>query len=226
MKTVATAAAITVAAVKTKYPQGAEKMLTRALLHMDIPSGGLPADIGVVVSNVATVGEVGTLLPRGQGLIERVVTVTGHGIDRPGNYLVPLGTPLDFLLEQVGFNGSARQVLFGGPMMGKSVAFLDTPVTKGVSGIVVLAEDEISPPRKTYPCIRCGECVTACPIHLNPSRLGLLARNSRFEEMASSYNLMDCFECGSCAYVCPSNIPLVQLFRLSKGILRERSTKR
>jgi len=213
---------ISVEVLTTKYPQGAEKMLTRALLNREIPSGGLPADVGVMVSNVTTVAEIGTLLPAGQGLIERVITVTGPGVERPGNYLVPVGTPLMFLLEHVGLNDRAAEVIFGGPMMGKGVAFLETPITKGVSGILVLSARELPRADQVFPCIRCGECVKACPMRLNPSTLGILARRNQFELMAERYHLMDCFECGSCSFVCPSHIPLVQHFRVAKEVLRER----
>jgi electron transport complex protein RnfC len=211
--------------LQTKYPQGAEKMLTKALLDREIPSGGLPADIGVLVSNVATAAEIGELLPEGRGLIERVVTVTGRGVARPGNYLVPLGTPLDFLLESVGFSGTAKQVIFGGPMMGKAVVFLETPTTKGLTGIVVMDEGELTTHGEALPCIRCGECVRACPMGLNPSRLGLHARRGSYDSMKEDYHLLDCFECGCCSYVCPSDIPLVQLFRTAKGVLRKTAAK-
>lgn len=212
---------ISVEVLETKYPQGAEKMLTAALLKREIPSGGLPAQAGVMVSNVTTVAEIGTLLPRGQGLIERVITVGGQGVTRPGNYLIPVGTPLSFVLEQVGVEGGAREVLFGGPMMGRGVAFVETPITKPVSGILVLTAPELPRAGRTRPCIKCGYCVTACPMHLNPSMLGILARKEQFEAAADHYRLFDCFECGCCAFVCPSNIPLVQHFRVAKEIVRE-----
>ncbi len=129
---------ISVEAVETKYPQGAEKMLIKSLLGREVPVGGLPADIGVAVYNVGTLAQMGELLPERRGLIERVVTVSGPGVRRPGNYLVPIGTPLRFLLEQVGTTEDAHEVILGGPMMGMSVASLDVPVTKAVSGVVVL----------------------------------------------------------------------------------------
>lgn len=195
-------------------------MLTRALLKRDIPNGRLPAHIGVMVSNVTTVAEIGTLLPLGQGLIERVITIGGEGVKRPGNYLMPIGTPLNFVLEHVGLEGQAREVIFGGPMMGKSVAFLETPITKGVSGILVLTEPELPGGRKVYPCIKCAQCVEVCPMSLNPSMLGILARKDAFEAMADRFHLFDCFECGCCAYVCPANIPLVQHFRIAKSTVR------
>ncbi len=213
---------ISVEAVETKYPQGAEKMLAKALLNREIPSGGLPAHVGIMVSNVATAAEMGELLPAGRGLIERVVTVSGKGVKRPGNYIIPLGTPLDFILKTLGLEGNARQVIFGGPMMGKAVTYLETPTTKGLTGIVVLADGEIEPMEdEISPCIRCASCVEVCPIHLNPSRLGILAKKNLFEKMRDEYHLLDCFECGCCSYVCPSNIPLVHQFRLAKGMLRK-----
>jgi electron transport complex protein RnfC len=215
-----------VQAVPTKYPQGAEKMLVKSLLWREVPAGGLPSQIGVVVNNVGTLAMLGRLLPHGHGLTERVVTVTGPGIDRPGDYWVPIGTPLRHVLEVVGADVSAREVILGGPMMGQSVASLDVPVTKGVSGILVYVGvriDDGEVGRKIYPCIRCGECVNACPMGLNPAMLGQLAECKDYDSMGSSYHLGDCFECGCCTYVCPSNIPLVQQFRAAKSILRDRA---
>jgi electron transport complex protein RnfC len=213
---------VSVEVLETKYPQGAEKMLATALLNREIPSGGLPVDVGIMCSNVTTLAEIGTLLPRGQGLIERVITITGEAVERPGNYMMPVGTPLAFALEQVGLQGEGREVIFGGPMMGKGVAFMETPITKAVSGILVLGKPQLAAKRRIYPCIRCGECVRSCPMHLNPSALGILARKNEFEPMGEDYHLFDCFECGCCSYVCPSNIPLVQQFRIAKQVIREK----
>jgi electron transport complex protein RnfC len=210
--------------VQSRYPQGAEKMLIEAVLGVQVPDRGLPADLGVAVYNVGTLAQLGELLPQGRGLIERVVTVSGPGVERPGNYLVPIGTPVGFVLEQTGLAADANEVILGGPMMGMTVASLDVPVTKGVSGIVVYtrgAEDQQA--RNQYPCIKCGRCVEACPMHLNPSALGQLARKRDYATMARSYHLDQCFECGCCAYVCPSNIPLTQYFRIAKSINRERA---
>jgi len=209
-------------AVETKYPQGAEKMLISSLLGKEVPSGGIPADIGVAVYNVGTLAQLGELIPQTRGLIERVVTVSGPGVQHPGNYLVPIGTPLRFLMEQVGTTSEANEVIMGGPMMGMSVASLDVPVTKGVSGVVVFLKDS-GDQRQTpvYPCIKCGECLRACPIHLNPSMLGQLAGVREYEVMEQEYHLNECFECGCCSYVCPSGIPLTQYFRIAKAINRE-----
>ena len=216
---------IAVEDVPTKYPQGSEKMLIMALFGVEIPSGGLPLNFGMVVLNVGTLAQLGKLLPAGEGLVERVVTVTGPGVKRPGDYRVPLGTPMKFLLEYAGAPASSRQVILGGPMMGQAAASLDVPVTKGISGLLVLrGEDMVKPESvRTYPCIKCGECVESCPMGLNPSLLGMLAAKREYDLMGSGYHLGDCFECGCCSYVCPSNIPLVQQFRVAKQVLRERS---
>ncbi|MFM1891389.1 MAG: electron transport complex subunit RsxC [Pseudomonadota bacterium] len=214
---------ITAEAVQTKYPQGAEKMLIESLLGAQVPEGGLPADVGVAVYNVGTVAQMGELLPRGRGLIERVVTVSGPGVERPGNYLVPLGTPVQFLLDYVGIGAEANEVILGGPMMGTTVASMEVPVTKGVSGIVVYQRgDPDQKKRFVFPCIKCARCVEACPMQLNPSLLGQLAQARDYERMEREYHLNLCFECGCCAYVCPSNIPLTQYFRIAKSINRER----
>jgi electron transport complex protein RnfC len=141
----------------------------------------------------------------------------------------PTATPLQFVLDYAGIPAGTgidrRQVILGGPMMGQAIASLDVPITKGVSGVLVfrhrdmMAQDQ----RRTYPCIKCGECVESCPMGLNPSTLGMLAAKREYDLMGSDYHLGDCFECGCCTYVCPSNIPLVQQFRVAKQILRERA---
>ncbi len=209
-------------AVETKYPQGAEKMLITSLLGMEVPSGGIPADIGVAVYNVGTLAQMGDLVPQSRGLIERVVTVSGHNVEKPGNYLVPIGTPLRFLLEQAGANLESTEVVMGGPMMGMSTASLDVAITKGVSGVVVFRKPDTDlAQRQVYPCIKCSACLDACPLHLNPAMLGQLAGVRRYEEMEGDYHLNDCFECGCCSYVCPSNIPLTQYFRIAKAVNRE-----
>jgi electron transport complex protein RnfC len=212
--------------VPTKYPQGSEKMLIMALFGIEIPAGGLPVSLGMVVNNVGTLAALGKLLPAGRGLTERVVTITGPGVAKPGDYIVPLGTPLRFVLDYAGAPGAdARQVILGGPMMGQAAASLDVPITKGMSGVLVLLGDVLDQNErlKTYPCIKCSECVESCPMGLNPSQLGMLAAKREYDLMGSHYHLGECFECGCCTYVCPSNIPLVQQFRVAKQILREKA---
>jgi electron transport complex protein RnfC len=212
--------------VPTKYPQGSEKMLIMALFGVEIPSGTLPIAMNMVVNNVGTLAALGRLLPQGRGLTERVVTVTGPGVARPGDYRVPLGTPLQFVLDYAGAPAKAREVILGGPMMGQAIASLDVPVTKGVSGVLVFRKEDMAAreSRQTYPCIKCGECVESCPMGLNPSTLGMLAAKREYETMGSNYHLGECFECGCCTYVCPSSIPLVQQFRVAKQVLREKAT--
>jgi electron transport complex protein RnfC len=213
---------VSVEVVPVKYPQGAEKMLITSLLGREVPSGGLPIDVHAVVVNVATTAEIGRLLPHGRGIQERVVTITGPAVQKKGNYLVPIGTPLRYVLEQVGVKGTVSEVYMGGPMMGVAVSNLDISIVKGTSGIVIFTEEDVSRPEQVYPCIKCGACVDACPLSLNPSKLGILAKFEAYDKMASEFHLMDCFECGSCSFVCPSHIPLVQYFRLSKSIVRKR----
>ena len=212
--------------VPTKYPQGSEKMLIMALNGVEIPAGGLPVSLGMVVNNVGTLAALGKLLPAGRGLTERVVTITGPGVAKPGDYIVPLGTPLRFVLDYAGAPGAdARQVILGGPMMGQAAASLDVPITKGMSGVLVMLGTDLAQREqiKTYPCIKCAECVESCPMGLNPSQLGMLAAKREYDLMGSHYHLGECFECGCCTYVCPSNIPLVQQFRVAKQILREKA---
>ncbi|HEX8962261.1 MAG TPA: 4Fe-4S dicluster domain-containing protein, partial [Rhodocyclaceae bacterium] len=207
------------------YPQGAGEMLIKTLTGREVPPDARAYTTGAYVQNVATLAEIGELLPRGRGFIERVITVVGPGIKWPGNYLVPIGTPLKFLLDEAGVIDESIEVVFGGPMMGSAVASLDTPITKGVGGILVFRGKEVQAraSRKTYPCIKCGECVESCPMGLNPSTLGMLAVKREYQAMADGYRLGACFECGSCTYVCPANIPLVQHFRVAKQMLRRNS---
>jgi electron transport complex protein RnfC len=207
-----------------KYPQGAEKLVIQSLLGCEVPSGGLPADVHAICVNVATTAEIGRLLPRGRGIQERVITIAGSGVRREGNYRIPIGTPVRFALEQCDMTDDVSRVFMGGPMMGAAVSNLDIPITKGTSGITAFAATdtrESTGHNKIYPCIHCARCVEACPIFLNPSQLGLLAKNELYTEMAEDYHLMDCFECGACSFVCPSHIPLVQYFRLAKKMVRK-----
>jgi electron transport complex protein RnfC len=213
--------AVEVAALTVKYPQGAEKMLIDAVMGVEVPSGRLPIDIGVVVQNVGTVVALADLFDRGQPLIERVVTVTGPGVRRPANVLVPIGTPLRALLDHCGgLDPRARRVVLGGPMMGMTQKDLDVPVTKGVSGVLALIDE--APGLVEEACIRCGRCLEACPMRLNPQRLALLVRHERIDD-AKALHILDCFECASCSFVCPSRLPLVQLMRVGKAMVRQKA---
>ncbi len=210
--------------LETKYPQGAEKMLITAVLKKEVPSGKLPIDVQVVVQNVGTAAGIGDWFAFGQPLIERVVTVTGPGVVRPTTLLAPVGMSLAEVIEHCGgLTDDAREILFGGPMMGTPQQFMDVPILKGTSGIVCLTEGQLFQ-RQEYPCIRCSACLDACPVYLNPSSLGALARAGKYDDMMG-HHIMDCMECGSCSYVCPSNIPLVQRFRVAKALLREKQAR-
>jgi electron transport complex protein RnfC len=212
----------TVDVLNVKYPQGAEKMLITALLDREVPSGGLPVDAHVLCCNVATTAEIGRLLPLGRGVQERVITITGPAVQHKGNYRIPIGTPLRFLLDFVGVDADVNRVFLGGPMMGAAAPSLEISITKGTSGVVAFNETEAEKTHRTvYPCIRCGYCVDVCPLFLNPSQLGLLSLNQEYDRMADEHNLFDCFECGSCSFVCPSHIPLAQQFRVAKAALRK-----
>jgi len=216
---------IEVIALTVKYPQGAEKMLIKAVTGREVPSGKLPMHVGAVVQNVGSIAAIAEVFETGYPLIERIVTVTGPGIRKPQNLIVPVGTKVrDVLAFCGGLVPDATEVIFGGPMMGMPQPDLDVPIMKGTSGVVVLTEQESARPTP-LPCISCGRCLSACPVFLNPSRLGLLAQLGRYEEMADEYHLNDCMLCGSCSYVCPSNIPLSQMFALGKAGLRRAQQK-
>jgi H+/Na+-translocating ferredoxin:NAD+ oxidoreductase subunit C len=215
---------IEVMALQVKYPQGAEKMMITAILGKEVPSGKLPLDLGCLVGNVGTFKALAEYVRKGKPLVERVVTVTGTAIKNPANVLVPIGTPMRDVIELCGgITDDAARILLGGPMMGAVQKSLDVPVVKGTSGILILTDNEVRD-LEEYNCIRCGKCVDACPIFLNPSMMGMLAKKGLWDEMLD-YNVMDCFECASCSFVCPSAIPLVQSFRVAKGFLREKAAR-
>ena len=216
---------VTVLPLTVKYPQGAEKMLIHAVLGREVQSGQLPASLGVVVQNVGSVALLAEVFETGLPLVERIVTVSGRGVVRPANLIVPVGTRLrDLLAYCGGLTADAEEVLFGGPMMGLAQRDLDVPILKGTTGVVVLTSDDVRA-QESYPCIHCGRCLDACPMFLNPSLLGDLARLGREEEMEAAH-LSDCMLCGACSYVCPSNIPLAQLFMGSKSALRRHAMTR
>ena len=213
-----------------RYPQGAELLLLRGLAKEGglAPFGASPhrphrqSHPGALCFNVATVAEIGRLLAHGQSVTDQVVTLAGGALREPGNYRVPLGTPLGFALAEAGLRAAPARVLEGGPMRGEALASLEKPITKGMTGFVALDRQEAGALEPPLPCIRCGECVAACPIQLHPAELGLLARKGELKAMHEEYHLDYCFECGCCAYVCPSHIPLVQVFRAAKAQWRRR----
>jgi electron transport complex protein RnfC len=203
---------------EVKYPQGAEKNLIKAILDKEVPSGGLPMDVGVVVQNVGTAFAVYEALALNKPLIERVVTITGPGIEKPRNLLVRIGTLFSDVISQCGGfkkDVNVTKVISGGPMMGQAQFSLDVPVMKGTSGILVLT-DEFKYEAGINPCIRCGKCVSACPMYLMPNELSQIGEFNR-PDLAGQARVMDCVECGTCAYVCPSFRPIVQFIRYLKG---------
>lgn len=212
---------VSVKVVATKYPQGAAETLIKALLGREVPAGKRSSAVGVVMNNVMTLAYIGRLLPLGEGMTERVITIAGPSVECPGNYIVPIGTPLRYLLEYVGARSTANEIILGGPMMGTTIPSVDVPITKGVCGVLAFGKKDAEPPQ-IYPCIHCGECVNACPKKLNPTQLGMLAAKREYDVMAEQFMLGECFECGCCSYVCPSHIPLVQQFRVAKYFLKNR----
>ena len=205
-----------------RYPQGAEELLLRVLSGAGYGESTVALQQDARCFNLATVVEVGRLLGNGQCMTDQVITLAGSALRDPGNYRVPLGTPVRFALEHAGLGPAPARVLAGGPMRGRALASLDVPVTKGMPGLLALDEQAAGALEPPLPCIRCGECVAVCPLQLQPAQLGLLARKGELNVMHEEYNLDRCFECGCCAYVCPSHIPLVQMFRAAKAQWRRR----
>lgn len=206
---------ISVVALKTKYPQGAEKQLISAITGRQVPSGGLPMDVGVIVDNVGTAAALSKAVETGMPLIERVVTVSGKGIKEPKNLLVRIGTSFEDVINQCGgIVGQPDRIISGGPMMGIAQYTTAVPVTKGTSGILVLTEEEVKSP-KPNPCIRCGKCVQACPINLMPLFISAHALREDYDA-TEKLHVLDCIECGSCSFVCPSRRPLRQSIQVAK----------
>lgn len=207
--------------IPTKYPSGGAKQLTKILTGKEVPSGARSSQIGVLMQNVGTVVAIKRAVVDGQPLIERVVTVTGEAISKPGNFWARLGTPVKHLLQQSGFNPEPEQmVIMGGPLMGFTLPDLNVPVVKICNCLLVPTMEEMGPKALEEACIRCGLCVDACPAGLLPQQLYWFSKGDEHEK-AQKHNLFDCIECGACAYVCPSNIPLVQYYRQEKAEIRE-----
>ena len=205
---------ITVVPLQVKYPQGAEKMLIDAILNRKVPAGGLPMDVGVVVNNIGTAVAVNDAVLHGRPLIERIVTVTGDGVIEPQNVVARIGTRFKELIEFCGgMKEETRQIFMGGPMMGINQWNVDVPVVKATSGVICETAEPFL--EQSYPCIRCGNCVTACPMFLLPTRLAKLSEMGKWED-ADQLGILNCVECGSCAFDCPARIPLVQWIRVGK----------
>jgi electron transport complex protein RnfC len=200
---------------EVKYPQGAEHQITAALLGREIPSGGLPLDVGVVCQNTGTAVAIYEALRFHKPLIERVLTVTGEGVERPANLRARLGTPVSAILDAAGVRPEMNKLVIGGPMMGLAQYTADVAVQKGTSGILALADARAY---ESHACIRCGRCVEVCPWHLVPSYLSIICEAKDIDAIRSS-DIMDCKECGCCTYVCPSRRPIVHLVKYGKGEL-------
>lgn len=206
--------------LKKKYPQGGEKQLIYAVTGKTVPAGALPIETGCIVDNVATAYAIYEAVYNRIPLMERIVTVTGPELSNPGNFLVKNGTPLSAILDFAGgLPEDAGKVVAGGPMMGRAVSALDSSATKGLSGLVVIPESE-SKRMQEGPCIRCGRCVSVCPMGLEPYLLMLQAEHKVWDGM-SEHGVMNCLECGSCSYICPASRPLLDFIKLGKQELRK-----
>lgn len=215
---------ISVTVLKEKYPQGSEKQLIYACTGKEVPVGGLPLAVGVIVNNVGTAAAVADAVELGIPLIERIVTVNGPGIARPANYLARIGTLFSDLIEQSGgYQGEVEKIIAGGPMMGKTIFSPKLPIVKGTSGIVLFTRDPVKQSNE-FPCVRCAKCVDACPAFLEPTTLVRLARRSAWEEAKNS-DVLSCVECSSCVYACPARIPLIQHIRRAKQAVLAARTK-
>lgn len=207
---------IKVVALQTKYPQGGEKQLIAAIMDREVPSGGLPMDVGVIVHNVGTAAQIAKTFRTGMPLIDRVTTVTGKAIREPKNLLVKVGTPVKDLIEQCGgYIEDPGKIIIGGPMMGVAQHTVDIPVVKGTSGVLILNKEEAKTPNPQN-CIRCGKCVEICPIRLQPLYISENSLNDRMDQ-AEKYRALDCIECGSCSFVCPAKRPLLPSIRVAKN---------
>jgi len=205
----------------TKYPSGGEKQLIQILTGREVPSGGLPADIGMLCQNVGTCVAIHDAVVLGRPLISRITTLTGSALARPMNVEALLGTPVGELLEFAGLDRSKlSRLLLGGPMMGFTLPALDVPLIKTSNCLLAASRDELPAPAPALPCIRCGDCAAACPASLLPQQLHFFALGQQHEQL-KAHHLFDCIECGACAYVCPSSIPLVQYYRAAKSEIRE-----
>ena len=208
--------------LKTKYPQGDERQLIYALTGKELPAGKLPADYGCVVFNAETCAAVCDAFISGMPLIERVLTVDGDCVINPKNLKVPIGTPVSAVIEYCGLKKEPKKIVKGGPMMGLAVFDMQNPVTKGTTGILAFSEKHIY--EQHSECIRCGKCVSGCPMRLFPSYLASFAKKGDLA-MCEKYDVFSCVECGCCTYICPAGTPIVQHIKTAKGRITEKRRK-
>lgn len=205
----------------TKYPSGGEKQLIEILTGKQVPSGGLPLDIGIICQNVGSVAAIHDAVVHGRPLISRITTVTGDAVSEPGNFSVLLGTPMNYLLAKAGYQPQRnRRLIMGGPMMGFTVPDACVPIVKTTNCLLAPSEEELPSPPPAQACIRCGMCAQVCPASLLPQQMFWFAQGREFEKL-EQHKLFDCIECGACSWACPSNIPLVQYYRASKAEIME-----
>lgn len=207
--------------LKTKYPQGSEKQFIDAITRRQVPIGGLPWDVGVVVQNVGTVLAIHEAIVEGIPLIKRIVTVTGTNIKNPSNFEVRLGMSFKEVIEAAGgYHDEVGKVIMGGPMMGIAVSSTSVPVVKGTSGIIVFSKKDVKY-NEPQPCIRCGKCILVCPMGLSAGRIVESSENKNFDKV-NELNILNCMECGSCVYICPAHRPLVQWIKLAKNEIQKK----
>lgn len=207
---------IKVISIKSFYPQGAEKQLIKTILRREVPPGGLPFDVGVVVNNVATAFAIYEAVYKNKPLYERVITLTGKIVKNPGNPLVRIGTKVKDVIKFCGgLTEEPAKIVLGGPMMGMAQYTLDVPIIKGTSGVIVFSQKELKSRASRATCIRCAHCLQVCPMGLNPSAIAQAIEKGRFD-LAQQYHVLDCIECGICSYSCPGNRDVVALVKLAK----------
>lgn len=221
MRAAAEGSGIEVVSFPTKYPSGGEKQLIQILTGKEVPSGGLPSDVGIVCQNIGTAQAIYRAVSHGEPLISRITTVTGDACGSPRNYDVLLGTPVQYLLEQSNFDQrDCIRLIMGGPMMGYTLQDTAVPVVKTTNCILAPTVEELPPPPPAQACIRCGMCSEVCPVSLLPQQMYWFSRSQDHDKL-EEHNLFDCIECGACSYACPSHIPLVQYYRASKAEIRQ-----
>lgn len=219
-------AEVKVVLLETKYPQGGEKQLIKAISGKEVPPGKLPFEVGFLVQNVGTLCAIYEAVYYGKPLIERTITVSGDCLARPGNFKVKVGTTVKDIIEKfnVGIEKEPVKIVVGGPMMGFSQVSDETPILKNTSGILFLSEDPACETEE-QPCVRCAKCVDVCPMRLSPTQMMKHVKNDVFDSLEDRLYISDCMECGSCSYTCPSRIPLVQYIKVGKREMMERGRK-